>query len=245
MFKPKKDNQLVQISSSSISSASSSLVSISSASMVSSTLSSSKAVSSESQVVSSTPTVQSSSKAVEVVNSKAKVESSDEQKNSLFLKNPDLVGIADVNNVPKFVQDYLNCPTKYSDKHFGNFVFFGSEKSYACPPPIADYSCKLNISYFDKRNPPSPYIIGDSRNLIKKSQEELEKLSKNGWICDIAYVLGLHYDGGESCLINSFNDNTKYVLEPVLSNHYGDCYAIPKSLLSEKDIELLKNRKNR
>jgi hypothetical protein len=67
VFKPKKDDKLAQVNSSSVA-----LVSSQNAS-TSSTQVSSKVVSAENQV-SSTPSFQSSSKAVEVVSSKAKVE---------------------------------------------------------------------------------------------------------------------------------------------------------------------------
>jgi hypothetical protein len=223
VFKPKKDDQLVNVNSSSISLVSNSVVSTSSASMVSSTPSSSKFVSSESQVVPSIPTVQYSSKAVDVVSSKIAQEIIQDIPNVIKLST-------DKSIYHQYIKDYLACPTKFYQVFNGGYKYQKDEVyKYLCIPQNEIDKCTQGILIYGLKT-----SVGNKIPITNPKIIKIEPTLKNpeGLIRELENVK----DGVYYCMSNS-EGLTSVSIPGVFYNGYipdnkikviKGYYAIPK-----------------
>jgi hypothetical protein len=177
------------------------------------------------QVISSS-TVSSAQKAVESL-VKPQQEIKYDENRIAFLSN-------DKSKLPKSVIQFLDCSTKMLKKHYGAFIIENGEEVYKCPPKIESLSCKFNISYLIMPSKPSPITFDDKNQPIYPEDFDLKEIIseyKTGWTCDLMYPLGVHSDGGFTCILTENKDYYFQYSTKQNSNNEKSCYAIPTILL--------------
>jgi hypothetical protein len=130
----------------------------------------------------------------------------------------------DKSKLPNYINDYLNCNTKFIEGHVGSFMILNGEYKYNCPPSINTLGCNYNITYLQQTKLVS---VKDKYGIIK-----YDKNAKLGWYCDVIP----YGDGGESCMTHNNSDYKNFIYERKPDNSYNDCYQFPKSLFEEQDL---------
>jgi hypothetical protein len=176
------------------------------------------------QVISSS-TVSSAQKVVESVKSLNEI-TYDENRIAYLSK--------DKSKLPKSVLQFLDCPTKMLKKHYGAFIIENGEEVYKCPPKIETLGCKFNASYLIMPSKPYPITQDEQNKPVYPDGFDVKDIIskyKTGWTCDLMYPLGIHSDGGFSCILTESNDYYLQYSSKMEGDNIKSCYAIPKSVL--------------
>jgi hypothetical protein len=101
-----------------------------------------------------------------------------------IVQNGVTIEFIDQSNQPLYIQDYLNCETKYlkneSGKitHYGNFYTDNGTIQYRCPPKMETQNCTKNIVYIDNAK----------IDQVQKINDYNPNPYQNGWNCDQFYA---------------------------------------------------------